>query len=386
MDNNFRILNCLSDPRLGGPQRRALLNAERLRAKANIETEFLLPDGANKFKEMLQSKEFIVHQPGLTRLHPPHHLGKNLKYIFSFTNAAQTILNLIEERNIEIIHVNSPMNLYPAIGGWLSSRPVIWHFNGYNFPSILMRAIKQIAPVIADDFIFSSSVVRDHIFHNEFGGAIIFPPVDIDAFDPANANVKNIIRDEFNIDESVPVIGTVGNITPAKDHELLLHSVKRVVDNWGEIAVPIVGGITDTKRDYFLKIRDLRDELDLETNVFFLGWRSNIHEILPSFDLFVLSSKMETGPMSLMEAMAMEVPVVTTCVGVVKDVEEINDFSWVVPPESEDDFTRALLTALESEDQWQTIGSHARRCAKRHFSLAQSATKHERVYRSLVDM
>lgn len=383
MSANLRVLNCLSDPRMGGPQKRTFLNAKKLRENTEIETEFLLPDGPDEFEYQLQNEGFFVHRPRLARLHPPQFLWENITYVGQFPTAVYRILELIRVRDIDILHVNSPTNFYPAIAGWLSDASVVWHFNGYSFPAVLLRTIKHLAPILADEFVFSSSVVRDHIFKKDVGGKIIFPPVDTEAFTPSKTKKASQIREKFEIDQTTPIVGTVGNITPAKDHKRLLQSIRRVIDEWGKIAVPIVGAVSDTKQDYFEQIQTLCDELGLSDYVFFLGWRSDIQELLAEFDLFVLSSKMETGPMSVMEAMAMGVPVITTHVGAIKDVHHVEEISWVVPPESPVALAEAVQEALNAEDQWPSIGMKSRRCAKKWFSLDQSSEKHYQLYTSL---
>lgn len=383
MTGDLRVLNCLSDPRLGGPQRRALLNADRLRAETGIQTEFLLPAGPDTFETQVRDQGFVVHRPRLRRLHPPRYLRKNIAYFGSVPFAVYRILSLIKTRDVDVVHVNSPVNLYPAVAGWLSDASVVWHFNGYNFPTVVLQGIRRVAPVMADEFVFSSSVVREQIFDSNVQGMIIFPPVDMVEFDRTKVDPRASIREEFDIDDDVPIVGTVGNITPAKDHNRLLRAVRRVIDQWGEIAVPIVGGISETKRGYARRVRALCDELELADHVLFLGWRSDVRELLAAFDLFVLSSKMETGPMSLVEAMAMEVPVVTTRVGAVRDVDGINAVTWVASPESVVELEQALRSALESKDQWRSLGTNARRFAKRQFSLERSVSQHEELYRSL---
>jgi glycosyltransferase involved in cell wall biosynthesis len=362
------------------------LNASGLRDKTSIDTEFLLPDGTDEFENKLCDDGFQVHRPNLKRLHPPQYVFENIIYGGQFPIAVYRILNLIRTRGIDIVHVNSPLNLYPAVAGWLSNASVAWHFNGYNFPSIVSEFIKQIAPILADEFVFSSSIVRDHIFEDDSIGRVIFPPVDTERFNPATVRSApdSDLRSEFGINPDTPILGTVGNITPAKDHERLLRAIRRVVDQGDDVAVPIVGGVSDTKQAYGDRVRALCDELNLSDHVYFLGWRSDVRKILTDFDLFVLSSKMETGPMALMEAMAMEVPVVTTRVGVVRDIDGIEDVAWVATPESTSELSEALQQALRSNERWTTTGERSRQFAKKWFSLQESVEKHRTLYQDLI--
>lgn len=147
--------------------------------------------------------------------------------------------------------------------------------------------------------------------------------------------------------------------------------------------MPIVVEVSDTKYHYYDYIRALCDDLGLSDNIYFLGWRSNIRDWLVDFDLFVLSSKMETGPMALMEAMAMQVPFVTTHVGIVRHVKKIPEIGWVAPSESTAEFTDALQQALDASRRWPSIGCRAPGCAFECLSVAESGKKYYNVYSSL---
>lgn len=171
----------------------------KLRENREITIEFLFPGGPDDFEHVLEEEGFTVHRPGINRLHPPRYLLKNIRYLGTLPTAVYCILNLIQRRDIDVVHVTSTMNIYPALAGW-SEASVVWHFNGYNYPKSGIKTISLIAPTLADDFVFSSSIVREQIFDDDVGGTLIFPPVDLETFDPTTVEADGCLRGELGID------------------------------------------------------------------------------------------------------------------------------------------------------------------------------------------
>jgi glycosyltransferase involved in cell wall biosynthesis len=116
--------------------------------------------------------------------------------------------------------------------------------------------------------------------------------------------------------------------------------------------------------------------------VTFTGWRDDIPELLSLFDLFVLASVTEACPIVVLEAMAMECPVVATDVGGVRELIPGDDYGWVVPPEDHRALSTAISDAIASEPNKDRT-TNARERVERLFSLETCVENHVAVYRSL---
>src|SRR5579863_912095 len=126
-----------------------------------------------------------------------------------------------------------------------------------------------------------------------------------------------------------------------KDQRTLLRAVRLVVDQRPEFKLDIVGDGPDRSA-----LEALCDELKLRSHVAFLGFRGDVHELLLQADMFVLSSVTEGLPITLLEAMAAGLPVVSTDVGGISELVVRNETGLLVPPQSPEPLAGAILELL----------------------------------------
>lgn len=128
---------------------------------------------------------------------------------------------------------------------------------------------------------------------------------------------RDILRKEIGAADNETVVGFTGRLTEIKNIPLLLDVAARYKKS------------TETPNLRFVIIGDgnLRQELeqkssDLELGgvVTFLGNRQDVSDLLPGFDIIALTSKNEGTPLSLIEAMAVGIPLISTAVGGVVDL------------------------------------------------------------------
>jgi glycosyltransferase involved in cell wall biosynthesis len=112
--------------------------------------------------------------------------------------------------------------------------------------------------------------------------------------------------------DDIPVVTTVGHVHRRKDHRTLVRAMARVLDSGGRSAarLVIIGDASlDAEAD---RVRALIAELDLGDHVAMLGAQSNPLRYVARSTVFALSSRNEGMPISILEAMALGVPVVST--------------------------------------------------------------------------
>ena len=114
----------------------------------------------------------------------------------------------------------------------------------------------------------------------------------------------------LGIDPAVPLVGIVAALRPEKNHELFLQAAARVRERIPSAQFLVIGD--GPERD---RLEKLADELELFAAVHFLGNRTDVPELLAALNVFVLTSRMEANPVSILEAMASGKPVVAPRVG-----------------------------------------------------------------------
>ncbi len=186
--------------------------------------------------------------------------------------------------------------------------------------------------------------------------------VDIEKFHPRWPS--QALLEELGIDAETPTAGIVAALRPEKHHELFLRTAALVHEQMPEARFLVVG-------DGALRgpLESICRELDLEQVVHFLGTRSDVAEVLSAIDVVLLTSHMEANPISILEAMACEKPVVASRVGSVPETVIEGKTGYLVAPGEADQFARRVVELLGDPDRAAAIGRTGREEVISHWSI-----------------
>lgn len=199
--------------------------------------------------------------------------------------------------------------------------------------------------------------------------------IDLDRFSTVS---RGEARQALGLPAHAPVIGTVGRLDPIKNYPLLLEAFRRLVAGVPEARLLVVGEGPDRAG-----LEERVGRLGLTGAVRFLGQRLDVERILPALDLFVLCSYSEGLPMTLIEAAAAAVPIVSTAVGgipeMVRHRREAILLPGPPPPLADAEalaaaaypglLASALRQVLEEPQVARALVQAARRRARERFSL-----------------
>ena len=198
----------------------------------------------------------------------------------------------------------------------------------------------------------------------------------------ARATARREVRAALGVSEDAPVVGITAVLRPEKNHELLLGAFARLRARVPKAELWIVG---DGPRRAALQAQI--DERGLHDSVRMLGHRSDARRLMSGFDVAVLSShpRVETLPLSLMEAMDAGVPVVATRVGALAEMIEDRRSGVLVDPGDEDALAEALAWVLEEDGRRLALGTRAQAIASERYSVETMVSATERLLRSLLE-
>ena len=175
------------------------------------------------------------------------------------------------------------------------------------------------------------------------------------------------------LDHDKPLTCTmVARFTHFKDHELLLRAFAQVP---GKISLRLAG-IGET----LSTVQKLADRLGIRDRVEFAGAREDIPEILAQTDVFVLASRTETLPISILEAMRAGLPVIASDVGGVSEEVIDGETGILVSPGSVDEMTSALTRLLADKAMRIAMGRAGRIRFERFFRAGQMIERTQAVY------
>jgi glycosyltransferase involved in cell wall biosynthesis len=176
------------------------------------------------------------------------------------------------------------------------------------------------------------------------------------------------------------VIVTIGRHEFQKGHRYLLEAAARLRPARPRLRVIVAGRRGNASAD----VEALRRLLDLGDQVWFMGHRDDVPNLLAAADLFVFPSLYEGFGGALIEAMALGLPIVASDVPAIKEVVEEGRNSLLVPRGDPDALARAVADLLDRADQREAFGRASRRRFEEHFTLDSVVPQMVELYRSVV--
>ena len=143
---------------------------------------------------------------------------------------------------------------------------------------------------------------------------------------------------------------TIGNLRWQKNHELLIRSFARVVQEHPNFALKIIG-----EGELLGSLKELCTVLGISDKVFFLGRKSTQKiclELSKSY-AFVLSSETEGMPKVILEALSTGTPVISTDVGSCREV--VGECGLIVKNKDEEDLADSLRKVIKNKDLYQSL-------------------------------
>jgi glycosyltransferase involved in cell wall biosynthesis len=273
----------------------------------------------------------------------------------------------------------------------LAGVPVIVHtyhghvLHGYYGPakSWLLRGMEQSLAHITDRIITVSDRVKDELVAYGVASAeqisVIPLGFDLESFLNAHAH-RGTFRRELALDDDIKLVGIVGRIFPIKNHGLFLTAAARIAASERAIRFVIVG-------DGVLRpaLEQQARELGIADRVLFTGWRRDLPRIYADLDTLVVSSDNEGTPVSAIEAMASNCPVVATCVGGLPDLIANGETGLLVPPRNAEELSGAVLRLLHNPETARNMSRKASAMARERFSVRRLITDMDHLYMRLLE-
>lgn len=291
---------------------------------------------------------------------------------------------LVRQRRYDVVHTHMPL---PAVAARLAlgpGRPRLVHtehnmWNRYRMPTYVANLVTY---AVNDHVLAVSGAVAQSIERRRVPRVRPLPPIEVlvHGIDLAAASTSTPaeVRERLGLPANALVVGTVGNLTPKKDHRTLLDAFARLRPHQTGGHLLVVGS-----GPLEAALRAQVAALGLSGRVHFLGMRDDVPDLLTAMDVFVLSSLFEGLSIALVEALAAGLPCVITDVGGMPEVVAHRVEGLVVPPADARSLAAALRELLESPGTRLAMAEAARRRATA-FDIAPSTRRIEQIYREVL--
>lgn len=246
------------------------------------------------------------------------------------------IAKLIKEEKIDLINAHHFSPFIHSIYGALSNKiPIVYtehtieeikHIPKYwkKIACLLLKKSNCFALGISPDI---SSELNSQLGILQSKTSTILNAIDISHFyrKKPNTSLLNKVKDNS---ENI-IIGVVGNLRCQKNHKCLLYAFQLLEAEIPQVRLLIVGAGPEEE-----SLKQLSRDLGIHTKVTFTGAKLSTWDIYPIFDIYCLPSHYEGLPLTILEAMAAEIPVVGTKVNGIRDIITNGKTGILVEPDN----------------------------------------------------
>jgi glycosyltransferase involved in cell wall biosynthesis len=292
----------------------------------------------------------------------------SLRRPLPFIRNTLALRNAFRAHRVDLVHcADIDAALHVARAGRLAGVPVLCHIRN---PWTTMLRREPLALSAVDTFVFVS---RDTwaTFAYRVGpsrGRVLYDGVDVQA--APDAASRAAVRLELGIADGDPVIGMTARVSPQKDYLTLARAAKRVLEVVPNTRFVIVGDHERhaAHREHFaLVLREL-ERLGVAHAFLFTGFRADVVRVMGAFDVFVLSTHFEGLPLVILEAMAMQLPVVATAVNGIPELITSDAVGLLASHEDDESLAKHLLGLLRDPERARRVAAGGRALVERQFS------------------
>ncbi|MBN1573284.1 MAG: glycosyltransferase family 4 protein [Deltaproteobacteria bacterium] len=304
-----------------------------------------------------------------------------------------SLVALMRKNRYDIIHTHtSKAGFLGRLAGRLAGhRRVIYSPHGNIFTGYFPRweaefytLMERIAAGWCQRIVTLSDAGRREFLERGIGTEdryrTIYNGIDLEAF--GSAADRRGVRNELGFGDKDLVIVCVGRMVPIKGYDTVVKASQKIISGMAPRAVRfLMVGEGPLKVELTEKAR----ALEVGGNFTFPGFRDDVSRLLSASDLMVMPSLNEGLGMSIVEAMALSLPVVASRVGGIVEVVEDGVTGMLVPPSSPVDLAKACVGILRDKERAERMGRAGRVRAESLFDIKSMVKNTEALYRELME-
>ena len=332
----------------------------------------LFEDGP--FKTLLEQKQIPVQvlnsQPIAVR--------RDSNVIQSLGNLAQIIPLIIrviqKARDFDVIYANTQKALViGAIASWLSQRPFVYHLRDILSLEHFSQTNQRLAVLLANRFasiVIANSQATKAAFIKAGGRAelveVVYNGFQIEQERNFTDN-RAKIRQQYHLTNQF-VVGHFSRLSPWKGQHILLEALAHCPE---KVVAVFVGDALFGEEEYVQQLHQQVNRLGLNNRVRFLGFRSDISQLMTACDLIAhTSTAPEPFGRVIIEAMLCEKPVVAAAAGGAIELVEHSKTGWLTPPGDILKLAEVVNQCVNQPQQAAEIAKAAKVQASKRFNLS----------------
>lgn len=287
--------------------------------------------------------------------------------------------NLIRTKNVQLLHMNEVgWRDSLVLAAWLRRIPILLHLHvnyagpiltnwNFRFASSIIVVADVLKPVFRDFPAVHGKLVTVH------------NGLDVEKF-AAGQN----IRAALGLPASGQIIGFVGQLVEAKGLKFLVAAAKAVLEVHPETVFVFVGRRVSSEAGLVDELMQWAERENFAHALRFLAPRSDIPDVMKSFDILVLPTLAEAFGKVILEGMGAGVSVIASRVGGIPEIIEDGVNGLLVPPGDVPALERALLSLLGDPGRREQLAAAGSRTVRERFTVQSQVDKISAVYEKLL--
>ena len=383
----IKILRIVNRFNIGGPT----YNATFLTKFMSDDFETLLIGGLpeeNEANSLHILKEYDV-EPLLV---PEMKREPNLK---SDRLALKKIKTIIQEFKPDIVHTHaSKAGALGRKAAFSCKVPIVVHtFHGHVFHSYfgkikttLFKSIerylaKKSSGIIAISELQKKELCEEHRITNAKKMEVIPLGFDLKKFQDNYADNRKTTRLKYEIADNCIALCITGRLAPVKDHFFFLDVIEELSKKTERKIKVFIVGDGELKSEIEHSVSELKNQ---GIDIVMTSWIFDIASFNAGMDIMCLTSKNEGTPVSLIEAQASNLPVISTDVGGVSDIVAENETGFIISRKDKRDFVKKIKILVEQDEIRHNMKSKGWEHVHLKFSYKRLATDMESYYKRLL--
>jgi len=286
----------------------------------------------------------------------------------------------LKEEKFDIVHTHTPK---PGLLGQLAAKmagvPIIINtIHGFYFSensSLLKRKffvfIEKIAAKCSDLIFFISEENIKTATEEKICSPDLIKylgrDIDMQRFDPKRFSEEFILarKKQFGISPNKKIVGIIARLVEEKGYLELFEAFKKVLEKFPNAVLLVIGPEEPEKKDAIN--HEVVKNYNIEKNVLFLGRKTNVDELYPLMDVFVLPTHREGIGATILEASAMEKPVIASRIGGCPEAINNKVTGILLPIKDSEKLAEAIIYLLKNPKRAKEMGKKGREKILREF-------------------
>lgn len=204
--------------------------------------------------------------------------------------------------------------------------------------------------------------------------SVVINGVDTNRFHPQPGKRDHAIK-KWGLPRDKIIIGGVGRLHFSKNYHLFLKIAANIINKQKNVHFVIAGNGPDEK-----ELKQFSSKLGISSKVSFLGYIRDLTDFYPAIDIFLLTSRYEGTPMTVLEAMACHIPIIAPAIDGIMEVLKNGESAMLCSSGDERQFVEKLSFMIENPDRNRLLAKKALHDVRSNFSAERMARQVEQIY------